>query len=281
VDRKSGPKVSLDELNSVEIPKKIKIGTAYIPTDILERKYNLSYQLVEEVAVNKRKVKLDPILPGISICNDKGTAGTLGCIVYDQHNNTPYVLSNWHVLHGNNGNIGNTIVQPGPYDDNRILQNKMGVLVRSYLGRAGDCAIATIEGRGYSEKIYKFDTSIENLCEPEYGDKVMKSGRTTNVTHGIVVRINVVSRINYGGNMGVKEVGCFEIGLDKAYQPRNGEISMGGDSGASWVIAKKGKPTDILAGLHFAGETRDNPYEHALACYPKSVFEKLEIKLKA
>jgi endonuclease G len=280
VDRKFAPEALLESLNTKEIPQNIKIGDILIPTDILERKYNLSYQMVEDVTVNKRKIKLDPVLPGISISNDKGSAGTLGCIVYDQHNNTPYVLSNWHVLHGNEGEIGDTIVQPGPYDDNRILQNKTGVLVRSYLGKAGDCAISTIEGRAYIEDIYALNTSVKNICEVEFGDKVIKSGRTTNVTHGVVVRTDVVSKINYEGNTGIKEIGCFEIGVDEANKPINGEISSGGDSGALWMIAEEGKALPIMAGLHFAGETRYNPYEYALACYPKSVFEKLEIKLK-
>jgi endonuclease G len=55
---------------------------------------------------------------------------------------------------------------------------------------------------------------------------------------------------------------------------------MGGDSGSVWVFkAKNGAPTAIMAGLHFAGEGRNDPNEHAVACYPKSVFEKLEISL--
>lgn len=280
VHKKAGPDISLEDFDSVKIPEKINIYGLSISTDVLERKYKLSYELVESVPTNKRKIRLDPIRPGISICNTKGSAGTLGCIVYDQHNNTPYILSNWHVLHGDIGSIGDDVVQPGPYDDNRISQNKSGVLVRSYLGRAGDCAISTIEGRGYSENIYDFDTAIEHICEPEYGDKVIKSGRTTNVTNGVVVRVGVVTEINYGDHTGYQEIGCFEIGIDEANKPFNGEISSPGDSGAVWVIANKGKATNIMAGLHFAGESQNNSYEHALACYPQSVFEKLEIKLR-
>ena len=34
-----------------------------------------------------------------------------------------------------------------------------------------------------------------------------------------------------------------------------------------------------MAGLHFAGEAPGDPNEHAIACYPKSVFEKLQISL--
>lgn len=272
--------VTLEDLNSHEIPKEINLGEFSIVTDVLERQYKLSYELIQSVPVNKRKIKLDPMLPGISVSNRKGTAGTLGCIVYDQYTNIPYILSNWHVLHGNRGALGDHIVQPGPYDDNRVNQNRAGTLVRSYLGEAGDCAIASIEGRGYSENIYKFGTPVEQLCEVEYGDHVIKSGRTTNVTHGIVTRINVVTQLNYGHPTGLKKIGCFEISVHNDHKPVGGEISSGGDSGAAWMIADGENATNIMAGLHFAGETSDNPHEHALACYPKSVFEKLEIKLK-
>ncbi|MBC7893365.1 MAG: DNA/RNA non-specific endonuclease, partial [Sphingobacteriaceae bacterium] len=60
----------------------------------------------------------------------------------------------------------------------------------------------------------------------------------------------------------------------------NGEISMGGDSGSAWLFkASNGKPSKVMAGLHFAGEGQGDPNEHAVACYAKSVFEKLEITL--
>jgi endonuclease G len=36
----------------------------------------------------------------------------------------------------------------------------------------------------------------------------------------------------------------------------------------------------VVAGLHFAGEADSSPDEHALACLPSSVFEKLEISLQ-
>ena len=35
----------------------------------------------------------------------------------------------------------------------------------------------------------------------------------------------------------------------------------------------------MLAGIHFAGEGEGDPDEHALACLPRSIFEKLGISL--
>lgn len=47
------------------------------------------------------------------------------------------------------------------------------------------------------------------------------------------------------------------------------------------IKGSNGKPTKIMAGLPLPARAPGNPDEHALACYPKSVFEKLEISLSA
>lgn len=62
--------------------------------------------------------KMRPMRPGISIAHQDSTAGTFGCVVKKE--GVPYILSNNHVLnHPNNltiGTIGDSIIQPGPYD---------------------------------------------------------------------------------------------------------------------------------------------------------------------
>lgn len=190
------------------------------------------------------------------------------------------MLSNWHVLHGSDGVIGDVVVQPGPHDDNRTHLNHLGKLVRSHLGHAGDCAVSTIEDRGFSAEIIDLNVGPTGLGEPELGDKVVKSGRTTAVTHGIVTRVDTIAKVDYGGQVGVQEVGGFEIGVDPDFEPVDGEVSKGGDSGSAWLFkSSDGKPNSVLAGLHFAGEGAGDPNEHAIACYPKSVFEKLQISL--
>jgi endonuclease G, mitochondrial len=148
-------------------------------------------------------------------------------------------------------------------------------LVRSHLGIAGDCAIASIHNRQLGSGIFDLNVGVARIGEPDLGDRVIKSGRTTDVTYGIVQRIQVTTRINYRG-VGSKEIGCFEIGPDPAHPAADGEISMGGDSGAVWLFVDGDRITDMMLGLHFAGEVGNQP-EHALACYAKSVFEKLSI----
>jgi endonuclease G len=275
VGRKAAPE-SLEAMGTEMLPKSIKIAGVDVPTDVLERSYGLASKAVKLEDAPGRKVVADPIVPGISIGHPTITAGTVGCVVYDAGSGAPYVLSNWHVLNGGQGRIGDSIVQPGKHDDNRVNRNKVGHLVRSHLGVAGDCAIASIESRGLSAQVFDLGVTVDSIGEAELGDKVVKSGRTTDVTYGIVTRVHTVARINYD-EAGDQDIGCFEIEPDPDKPAPNGEISMGGDSGSCWLERKNGKVTGMMLGLHFAGETGDAP-EHALACYPASVFEKLQIR---
>jgi endonuclease G len=280
VDTKAKPE-ELAALSTTPIPETITVDGVEVPTDVIQRSYRPQFLVVSEADSPVRKRRLAPILPGASVGHVKASAGTIGCIVFDKNDGTPYVLSNWHVLHGARGELGEDIVQPGRHDDNRIAQNRLGTLKRSHLGMAGDCAVATVEDRQFSGEILELDVVPEELGEPELGDKVVKSGRTTGVTHGVVRRIETLAQLDYGGTVGPRTIGCFEIEADPANPPDNGEVSQGGDSGAVWMFkTANGRPGKVLAGLHFAGEGETSPDEHALACLPRSVFEKLEISLQ-
>ena len=269
----------LETLGSKELPTEIEIEGFTVSTDVLERSYEPSFRLVETEAANTLKSRLDPVVPGASVSHVDGTAGTLGLIVFDADTGAPCILSNWHVLHGNTGEVGDPIVQPGPHDDNNIADNFCGSLLRSHLGAAGDCALARLQNRGFDRTIHNLDVIPTRMAEVDLGDTVVKTGRTTETTYGIVRRTDVMAKINYGGHTGEREIGGFEIGTDPAHPAHNNEISMGGDSGSSWMIADGDNATDIFAGLHFAGEGSGNPDEHALACYPRSVQQKLNFNL--
>lgn len=272
----------LEALGTTEIPKHISIDGVDYPTDVLQRSYEKAARAVSAAvqlqSAQDRKTFIDPIVPGVSIGHPLISAGTAGCVVYDARTSAPLLLSNWHVLHGENGEVGDFIVQPGRHDDNRVQQNVAGTLVRSHLGVAGDCAVADIDQRGLDDHVVELDTIIDEIGEPDLDDRIVKSGRTTAVTHGIVTRIHVTVQIDYGspGNPNPVAIGCFEIEPDPRKPAVNGEISMGGDSGSAWIAKSGNKPTTMMVGLHFAGEVGDAP-EHALACYPSSVFEKLAI----
>ena len=81
-------------------------------------------------------------------------------------------------------------------------------------------------------------------------DKAIKSGRTTEVTHGIVTRVHTIAKIDSGGGVGEQEIGGFEIDVDPDNKASDGQVSKGGDSGSAWTFkANDGTPTTIFAGL--------------------------------
>jgi endonuclease G, mitochondrial len=274
-----GTKIAPEALEAAptrEIPKQITANGIDFETDVVERAFEKHPTAQPPAEKSERKRRLDPIMPGISIGHVESTAGTLGCLVKDAASSELRLLSNWHVLQGETGDIGDRIVQPGPYDDNRVDQDICGTLIRSFLGLAGDCAIADLQNRQAAEDILELGVAVHQIGDPELDDRVVKSGRTTAVTYGRVTRVHTISKLSYG-RLGNQQVGGFEIGPDDTHPPENGEISMGGDSGSAWMATNaQAGPTDMMLGLHFAGETTE-PAEYALACYASSVFEKLEI----
>jgi len=290
--RKKGDTAALEAagINTTPISPECKLDDdTVIKTDVLERTYGPSYDILKSYSRETkraappdyliRRALQDPMMPGISVSNTKGTAGTFGAVVYDRRDGAPYILSNWHVLHGDDGEIGDPVMQPGPYDRGDPVADVCGHLVRSHLGLDGDCAIASIENRGFDEDVQGLLVHPELVARPELGDTVVKSGRTTGVTYGLVERVDVVVKIHYGSRTGVRQVEGFEIRPDPSYPAERGEISMGGDSGSLWLIHKGGDASDgIAAGLHFAGETDSRPSaEHAIACYIDRVLDKLDV----
>ncbi|WGF89925.1 DNA/RNA non-specific endonuclease [Marinivivus vitaminiproducens] len=281
VGRKRSPE-ALESDGTPPLPSSMTVDGVSVPTDVIERRYRPSWRVVAAVAEiekDRRKQRLDPMLPGCSVSHPSLTAGTLGCLVADARDGSLCMLSNWHVLQGPDGRPGDRVVQPGPFDDNATDGNGAGILVRSHRGLAGDCAIARLDGRTADPAIIDLDTGVEKIGVPELGDRVVKSGRTTGVTRGVVTRIEVTTKLDYGDGTGEQKIGGFEIGIDAKAAPEDGEISKDGDSGAAWLACdRNGKPEPVMLGLHFAGEVDGDPEEHALACYAHAVFKKLEIR---
>ncbi|WP_329611540.1 DNA/RNA non-specific endonuclease [Kitasatospora herbaricolor] len=279
VDKKVGPE-DLEALGTTAVPESVTVDGVEVPTQVIERTFAPDFRVVAETESPVRKQRLDPVVPGASVGNTRQATGTIGLLVFDRADGTPYVLSNWHVLHGPGGVLGQPTVQPGTRDDNRVAQNLLGPLVRSHLGMAGDCAVAAVKDRRFDPTILELGVAPTALGDPQLGDKVIKSGRTTGVTHGVVRRVDTMAKIQYEG-AGEQLIGCFEIAVDPEHLPADGEVSSGGDSGSAWMFTgPDGNATTVVAGLHFGGETAGNPDEHALACLPASVFEKLGISLE-
>lgn len=262
------------------IPTAIEFEGVSIPTDVVQRVYQPGYVVVAPQAKIERKKRIDPVRPGVSIGHIRSTAGTLGAIVTDRGSHALALLSNWHVFCGATGKVGDQIVQPGPFDDDRVSRNGIGKLLRSHLGLAGDCAVASIEGRRLDAQILDLGVRVEAIGRPELGDLVVKSGRTTGVTYGVVSRVDALFKMPYDG-MSEQTIGGFEIEPSPKKPAAGNEISKGGDSGSAWMAVDEGdksdKVTSTMLGLHFGGDAEGSDGEFALACYAQSVFEKLEL----
>lgn len=277
VSKKFSPSV-LESMGEEKLPGAFSINGIDVPTDVLERRYCLAYQKIANTRDDPRKLRHHRVTPGISIGSAQHT-GTLGAIVFDNKDGAACVLSNWHVLQGNENEPGAPVYQPGPRDDGELASNRLGSLVRGYVGEAGDFAIAKIDSRKFAHPAIDLKLAPARVARAELDDRVVKVGRTTGVTYGIVSRVDVITVIDYGDPTGLKNVGGFEIKPDPRRLPKGGEISSGGDSGAVWLAVEKGKPTDVMLGVHFAGEAGEETSEHALACYAHSTLMKLNVSL--
>ncbi len=137
-----------------------------------------------------------------------------------------------------------------------------------------DAAVAKLTGdRGYVRDIIGLQP-VAGMEEPELGMGVVKSGRTTGNTEGVVDGVSLSTSINYGGATGVVAFRDMVHIVPRPPWPGvDYEVSAGGDSGSVWIHEETGK----AIGLHFAGETDASPSsENAIACPIIPVAEALD-----
>lgn len=211
--------------------------------------------------------RMRPARPGVSIGHYQITAGTFGCLV--QRGGQTYILSNNHVLANSNAaQLGDSILQPGPYDGGSsadqiatleqfvpigfggsvpgcsplaFLMRLLGLAPTPKINEPGnntvDCAIA----KPLSADLV--DPDILNIGLPSgvgtatLGTQVQKSGRTTGHTQDQITQIDVTVSVVYGS-----QVAVF------TNQLMAGAMSQGGDSGSAVLDMDK-----RVVGLLFAG----------------------------
>jgi hypothetical protein len=195
--------------------------------------------------------------------------GTLGCVAIDDTDKSAVLLSNWHVLEGSTGSVGDQVFQPAPERLPDVLPgqtsvrpdddaDKIAVIKRSRITDKVDAAIARIDvsscchccGVRYSNEINGLSVAgrpPRNTLvgsEPAVaGMAVFKVGASTLRTEGVVVDANYPSfAIQYAG-VGYIFTGQIAIqNIDHAKQ-----FSDVGDSGAV-VVNMDNK----IVGLVFA-----------------------------
>ena len=245
-------------------------------------------------ALQSRTDKWRPAPGGVSIGHFAITAGTLGAVVQDIATGSKLILSNNHVLaNSNDAKIGDSILQPGPYDygtqndeiaklirfepikfGNAVGQSPLLQLIASFGNRLasiiGDPCRLIVEcpegGLNVVDAAIAYPIISTDLVDdileigPVHGTKlaelemeVRKSGRTTGLTNGKIELLDATVQVSYGGG----KAAIFE------QQIVTSNMAAGGDSGSLLVGAKE----NLAVGLLFAGSdevTIYNPIDRVL-----------------
>jgi len=220
--------------------------------------------------------KMRPCPSGFSIGNVGITAGTLGSVVYDflpgATTDPPaaglgmpsryYVLSNNHVLAASNAApIGSAIVQPGPFDGGVDPRDRIATLSRFIpiqfapqvpLERHNNVVDAALGAAEFADATREIafngaPRAWRRKANVAVGDKLRKTGRTTNVTFGRIISIDATVDVNYGP----AGVARFRDQIITT------AMSAGGDSG-SLVTSFD----NVAVGLLFAGSSVTTVINH-------------------
>lgn len=264
-----------------------------VRTDVVATGPFVALSLLETLAVS-HTAKVRPAPGGVSIAHEKVTAGTLGILAH-RTSGAAVILSNNHVLaNSNDAEIGDPILQPGPYDGGRpedviaTLLEFVPIQFREQplggLGKLLERALVPILaplGLGIrrlpSGKTNLVDAAIAKprtadavapdileigavsfISEATLGKRVKKSGRTTGLTRGKVTALDASVEVDYGGKTALFR---GQIVSDIP--------SRGGDSG-SLVVDESNR----AVGLLFAGgatTTILNPIDAVLAALALSI----------
>jgi hypothetical protein len=237
VKKKAPQRLRGSEMIPPVIPLNLS-GAVPIVTDVVED---------GRVRLQINKIR-NPIRPGYSIANAADTAGTLGAVVSKR--GRCMLLSNAHVLARSGlAKRGEDITYPGPGDGGVVPADVAATLADFVpLNRGAghpnivDCAIA----EPVKKRLPDVRSDIKTLGFPmgtvhaRRGMRVVKVGRTTDLTKGVVLDVHAAIKLRYPAPIGI---------LGFRDQIRISVFSKDGDSG-SLVLVESSKNA---IGLHFAG----------------------------
>jgi hypothetical protein len=189
-----------------------------------------------------------PVPCGVSCGHVRITAGTLGCLAV-LNNNRLVILSNNHVLaNENDAQPGDPIIQPGRVDGGQNPAHLIGALERfvpiNFPGpNLVDAAAAWTSFSLVSRRHVTYAMSpTPAAVRPQM--VVMKNGRTTQATAGVVTGVHVNGvRVTYTAGVAVFNDQVVIQGIGGR------PFSAGGDSGSVIVVAATRQPVALL----FAG----------------------------
>lgn len=213
-----------------------------VDTDVIE--------VGDIVPVAEHTNKERPVYGGLSAIWYKGTACTLGAIVFK--NGKKYALQNTHCAnpHWDGAEIGDKILQPSP-NDGGSRRGKADVIGTSaeykelYFGnKYNDFDSALVELDVDAKELYQegFGGIRQDPSEVSIGDEVWKSGRTTGVQRSKVIATDMTVNVNYGQ----EKPGRFRNQI--IAENEDGYFTSGGDS-SSLVVNEHRQPVgQIFAG---------------------------------
>jgi hypothetical protein len=263
-----------------------------VETDVLQ--IGIPYAGCDQLGAGSETLerRVRPAKGGYSVGHYKITAGTIGTCVYDilpsgsvsppQHGigipSKYYILSNNHVLANcNNAQIGDPILQPGPYDGGTLPADQIASLSRFVPitfepptprvqhNNLVDAAVAEGEFADLDREIY-WNGSIRGWklkSKVSVGSAVKKVGRTSNLSSGKVTAIRATVDVSYGGGLVARFKDQFVTT----------NISEAGDSGSLVTTLD-----NIAVGLLFAGSTSAtivNPIESVRSLLRVEVAEQI------
>ncbi|MCK4488300.1 MAG: hypothetical protein KAU38_16265 [Desulfobacterales bacterium] len=260
-------KVAASQLSSRDMTPATLEGT---PTDVVQTGIIRALQST----TNKHR----PAPGGVSIGHRDITAGTLGCLV--QKDGQKFILSNNHVLaNSNQAEIGDPILQPGPYDggtypDDHIADLEDFVPI-NIIGLPSECPIATgtanllngiakllgsqVRMQAINQQALEnlVDAAIARPLNPEdVSDEILQIGTIQGTAAGELGMAIKKSGRTTGLTTGVIEQ--VDVSVNVQYgqgqvamftdQLMAGAMSQGGDSGSAVL-----DDNNRLMGLLFAG----------------------------
>lgn len=216
----------------------------------------------------------DPLECGVQVgLQSRNSVGTLGCFVRDNAG-VVYALSNSHVFaDGGKAALGSFVTQSG-----KSNQEIIGVLDRfvPYSGSSPnlvDCALVRLSRvrvlRRYNAALKDDIVGVRPITAHDLGARVMKVGRTTGVSSGVITSVEMD---NLPVNMG-DFVPRFNDQVEISGGPGS-DFSAPGDSG-SLIVDQEG----WAVGLLFAGGRDSAGEDFTYANLLTSVLAKLGVVL--